>query len=170
MLAAGDPAPRSLTAKLLDRPEPLDRVRERDGPGGAFVQPLNVTTSEQELSERLGLPLYGLPPPGRPRLQDRLPLIARLAGVAVLDGAEDLRAGRGGGAGARRLRGRPAPPVGSVVIKLNDGFSGQGSAVVDLAGHNGSLLDSPVVFAPRRSPGARSRPRSSRAARSWRSC
>src|ERR671911_225044 len=35
MLAAGDPAPRSLTAKLLDRPELLDRVRELcEGPGG----------------------------------------------------------------------------------------------------------------------------------------
>jgi hypothetical protein len=33
-----------------------------------------------------------------------------------------------------------------VVIKLNDGFSGQGNAVVDLAGLNGSLLDSPVTF------------------------
>jgi hypothetical protein len=33
-----------------------------------------------------------------------------------------------------------------VVIKLNDGFSGQGNAVVDLGGLNGSLLDSPVVF------------------------
>src|SRR5919108_6226604 len=58
MLAAGDPAPRSLTAKLLDRPELLDRVRElTDGSGGAFVQPFNVTLSEQELAERLGLPL-----------------------------------------------------------------------------------------------------------------
>jgi hypothetical protein len=36
--------------------------------------------------------------------------------------------------------------VGAVVIKLNDGFSGQGNAVVDLAGLNGSLQDSPVVF------------------------
>jgi hypothetical protein len=62
MLAAGDPAARSLTAKLLDRPELLDRVRELcEGPGGAFVQPFNVTAGEQELAERLGLPLYGPP-------------------------------------------------------------------------------------------------------------
>jgi len=32
------------------------------------------------------------------------------------------------------------------VIKLNDGFSGQGNAVVDLRHLNGSLLDSPAVF------------------------
>jgi PGM1 C-terminal domain/ATP-grasp domain len=33
-----------------------------------------------------------------------------------------------------------------VVIKLNDGFSGQGNAVVDLRHLNGSLLESPAVF------------------------
>src|ERR671911_67002 len=148
MLAAGDPAPRSLTAKLLDRPELLDRVRELcEGPGGAFVQPFNVTASEQELSERLGLPLYG-PPAALAGLGSKTGSrrIARLAGVAVLDGAEDLRSVEAGGGGGRGAGGPAAPPVGSVVIKLNDGFSGQGNAVVDLAGLNGSLLDSPVVF------------------------
>ena len=148
MLAAGDPAPRSLTAKLLDRPELLDRVRELcDGPGGAFVQPFNVTASEQELSERLGLPLYG-PPASLAGLGSKTGSrrVARLAKVAVLDGAEDLRSVEAVEAEARRLRHRGIPPVGAVVIKLNDGFSGQGNAVVDLAGLNGSLLDSPVVF------------------------
>ena len=148
MLAAGDPAPRSLTAKLLDRPELLDRVRELcDGPGGAFVQPFNVTASEQALSERLGLPLYG-PPAALAGLGSKSGSrrIARLAAVPVLDGAEDLRSVEAVEAAARRLRARAAAPVGAVVIKLNDGFSGQGNAVVDLAGLNGSLLDSPVVF------------------------
>ena len=148
MLAAGDPAPRSLTAKLLDRPELLDRVRELcEGPGGAFVQPFNVTTSEQELSERLGLPLYG-PPAALAGLGSKTGSrrVARLAGVPVLDGAEDLRSVEAVEAAARRLGERPVPPVGSVVIKLNDGFSGQGNAVVELGGLNGSLLDSPVVF------------------------
>ena len=148
MLAVGDPAPRSLTAKLLDRPELLDRVRELcEGPGGAFVQPFNVTVSEQELSERLGVPLYG-PAAALAGLGSKTGSrrVARLAGVPVLDGAEDLRSVEAVEAAARDLRGRPAPPVGSVVIKLNDGFSGQGNAVVDLAGLNGSLLDSPIVF------------------------
>ena len=148
MLAAGDPAPRSLTAKLLDRPELLDRVRELcEGPGGAFVQPFNVTADEQALAERLCRPLYG-PPAALAGLGSKTGSrrVARLAGVPVLDGAEDLRSVEAVEAAARRLGERPAPPVGSVVIKLNDGFSGQGNAVVDLAGVNGSLLDSPVVF------------------------
>ena len=118
-----------------------------EGPGGAFVQPFNVTPSEQELSERLGLPLYG-PPAALAGLGSKTGSrrVARLAGVAVLDGAEDLRSVEAVEAAARRLRRPAAPPVGAVVIKLNDGFSGQGNAVVDLAGLNGSLLDSPVVF------------------------
>jgi hypothetical protein len=148
MLAVGDPAPRSLTAKLLDRPELLDRVRElSEGPGGAFVQPFNVTASEQELSERLGLPLYG-PPAALASLGSKSGSrrIARLAGVPVLDGAEDLRSVEAVEAAAKHLRRRVVPPVDAVVIKLNDGFSGQGNAVVDLGGANGSLLDSPVVF------------------------
>ena len=110
MLAAGDPAPRSLTAKLLDRPELLDRVRELcEGPGGAFVQPFNVTPSEQELSERLGLPLYG-PPAELASLGSKTGSrrVARLAGVPVLDGAEDLRSVEAVEEAALRLRGRPA--------------------------------------------------------------
>ena len=111
------------------------------------MQPFNVTPSEQELSERLGLPLYG-PPAELASLGSKTGSrrVARLAGVPVLDGAEDLRSVEAVEEAALRLRGRPAPPVGAVVIKLNDGFSGQGNAVVDLAGLNGSLLDSPVVF------------------------
>jgi pheganomycin biosynthesis PGM1-like protein/pre ATP-grasp domain-containing protein/ATP-grasp domain-containing protein len=148
MLAAGDPAQRSLTAKLLDRPELLDRVRElASGPGGAFVQPFNVTPGEQALAERLGLPLYG-PPAALASLGSKTGSrrVARLAGVPVLDGAEDLRSVEAVEAAARDLRRRAVAPVDAVVIKLNDGFSGQGNAVVDLAGLNGSLVDSPVVF------------------------
>jgi hypothetical protein len=148
MLAVGDPAPRSLTEKLLDRPLLLDRVRELSGgPGGAFVQPFNVTAAEQRLAERLGLPLYG-PPAALASLGSKTGSrrVARLAGVPVLDGAEDLRSVEAVEAAARSLQRRTARPVDAVVIKLNHGFSGQGNAVVDLTGLNGSLLDSPVVF------------------------
>jgi PGM1 C-terminal domain/Pre ATP-grasp domain/ATP-grasp domain len=147
LLAAGDPAPRALTAKLLDRPDLLDRVRElAGGPGQAFVLPFNVTRFEQELAERLGLPLYG-PPASLAGLGSKTGSrrVARLAGVPVLDGAEDLRSVGAVEAAARRLAERAAPPE-AVVVKLNDGFSGQGNAVVRLGGLDGSLLDSPAVF------------------------
>jgi hypothetical protein len=147
MLDAGDPQPRALTAKLLDRPDLLDQVRElAGGPSQAFVLPFNVTRYEQELAERVGLPLYG-PPAALAGLGSKSGSrrVARLAGVPVLDGAEDLRSVHAVEAAARRLRQRAAPPD-AVVIKLNDGFSGQGNAVVDLRDLNGSLLESPAVF------------------------
>jgi hypothetical protein len=147
MLDVGDPQPRALTAKLLDRPDLLDQVRElAGGPTQAFVLPFNVTRSEQELAERVGLPLYG-PPAALARLGSKSGSrqVARLAGVPVLDGAEDLCSIQEVEAAARRLRQRSEPPSGAV-IKLNDGFSGQGNAVVDLGGLNGSLQEAPTVF------------------------
>src|ERR671923_2295393 len=93
MLATGDPEPRALTAKLLDRPGLLDQVRElAGGPTQAFVLPFNVTRYEQELAERVGLPLYG-PPAALAGLGSKTGSrrVARLAGMPVLRGAEDLR-------------------------------------------------------------------------------
>src|ERR671912_304561 len=121
---------------LLRRPELLDRVRELcEGPGGAFVQPFNVTASEQELSERLGLPLYG-PPAALASLGSKTGSrrVARLAGVPVLDGAEDLRSVEAVEAAAPRLGERPGPPLGSGVIQLNDGFFRPGHALGELGG------------------------------------
>jgi hypothetical protein len=147
MLDVGDPQPRALTAKLLDRPDLLDQVRAlAGGPTQAFVLPFNVTRHEQELAERVGLPLYG-PPAALASLGSKSGSrqVGRLAGVPVLDGAEDLCSIQEVEAAARRLRQRPEPPSGAV-IKLNDGFSGQGNAVVDLGGLNGSLQEAPTVF------------------------
>src|SRR5919204_5581770 len=144
LLAAGDPAPRSLTAKLLDRPDLLDRVRQlAGGQGEAFVLPFNVTWLERDLVERLGLPLYG-PHPAQAELGSKTGSrrVARLAGVPVLAGAEDLRSLEAVEAAAERLRAK----AGAVVVKLNDGFSGQGNAVVRLGRRGRRVVDSPTVF------------------------
>jgi hypothetical protein len=114
MLAAGDPAPPLAHGQAAGPARALDRVRELcEGPGGAFVQPFNVTHSEQELSERLGLPLYG-PPAALAGLGSKTGSrrVARLAGVPVLDGAEDLRSVEAVEAEARRLQGRARPAGG----------------------------------------------------------
>src|ERR671911_200134 len=107
-------------------------------PGVKVVYLTSMPVEEAVVDYYLGF----LPDPAAAR--SRLHMLA--AGVPVLDGAEDLRSVEAVEAAARRLGERPVPPVGSVVIKLNDGFSGQGNAVVELGGLNGSLLDSPVVF------------------------
>lgn len=148
-VSVGDPAPRALTAKLLARPELVERARElADGgrPDG-YVLPFNVTRLEQEFAERVGLPLYG-PRPELVRLGSKTGSrrAARIAGVPMIDGWEDLRSLDEVQDAVRRMHGRTPPPPDAVVVKLNEGFSGQGNAIVDLRAFGGRLLDCPTTF------------------------
>jgi hypothetical protein len=131
MLSVGDPEPRPLTAKLLERPDLVEQVRETaSDPDEAFVLPFNVTTLEGRLAEWLRLPLYG-PGPALVSLGSKTGSrrVARRAGVPVLDGAEDLWTVAEVEHTVRRLYHR-VPRLHGAVVKLNHGFSGQGNAVV----------------------------------------
>jgi hypothetical protein len=147
MLALEDPEPRALTAKMLERPDLISRVREHAGdPAGAFLLPFNVTPMEGRLAEWLQLPFYGprpaLAPLGSKTGSRR---VARRAGVAVLEGAEDLWTVAEVERAIRRLRER-VPRLQGVVVKLNNGFSGQGNAVVHLEELTTPLEDSRTTF------------------------
>lgn len=133
LVAVGESGPRPLTHKLLDHPEVLARVRElvHDDASAALL-PFNVTPAEWTLAGALGLPVDG------PRA-DLVALgsksgsrrVARRAGVAFLDGEEDLGSVVEVAAAVERLR-RRRPDLSGAVVKLNHGFSGQGNALVDL--------------------------------------
>jgi hypothetical protein len=145
--SVGDPAPRPLSAKLLERPDLLESVRELiDDPARAFVLPFNVTVLEGQLGEALGLPVYG-PRPSHAALGSKTGSrrVARRAGVPVLPGAEDLWSLGEVEWAVRRLAQRHPKPPG-VVVKLNNGFSGQGNAVVALDRFTGSLDDATTSF------------------------
>ncbi len=147
LFSVGDPAPRPLTAKLLERPDLIEGVRELiDDPAEAFVLPFNVTPLEGQLGEALGLPIYG-PRPSHAALGSKTGSrrVARRAGVPVLAGAEDLWSIGEVEWAIRRLRQRlPMPP--GAVVKLNNGFSGQGNAVVALDRFDGALEDAGTTF------------------------
>ena len=147
-LSVGDPAPRALTAKLLARPELIDQARSlSNGSSDGYVLPFNVTRLEQEFAERVGLPLYG-PRPELVRLGSKTGSrrAARIAGVPMIDGWEGLRSLEEVEDAVRRLHGRTPPSPDAVVVKLNEGFSGQGNAIVDLRSFGGRLLDCPTTF------------------------
>ena len=58
-----DPRPRPLTAKLLDHPRLLERIKARIvAPERSLIIPFNVSTLERELAVRLGIPVYGPSP------------------------------------------------------------------------------------------------------------
>jgi PGM1 C-terminal domain/ATP-grasp domain/Pre ATP-grasp domain len=147
LLSVGDPEPRALTGKLLQSSELIGRLCKLVGDrGAAYLLPFNVTSSEAALAEALGVPLFG-PPLRLIQLGSKTGArrVARTAGVEVLDGAEDLRSeGDIEKAVVALLQRRP--DAAAVVIKLNNGFSGQGNAIVEAGSVRAPLRESPVVF------------------------
>ncbi len=129
---AGDASPVPLTHKLLDRPRLLERVRAAVGdPREAHITCFTSTALERTLAVRLGVPLYACDPAllhhGTKSGSRRM---LRRAGVEVAPGFEDLRDRSDVAAALVALR-RDHPWMRRAVIKLNDGFSGEGNALFD---------------------------------------
>ena len=145
MISVGDPSPRSLSEKLLERPDLLDEIRSATAGGdGAFILPFNVTPLEERLAEALSLPLYGPDPRlARHGTKSGARRLARRARVPVLEGAEDLRSVAELEKAVQGILSR-RPAARAVVVKLDNGFSGQGNAVID-ASRVGSPIDSSVT-------------------------
>jgi hypothetical protein len=147
LVSVGDESIRALTAKLLDHPEILVRIKElAGGPEEAYLLPFNVSDLEKSLSETLALPLYG-PHPDLGALGHKSGgrQVARRAGVPVLEGSEDLWSAAEV-ADAIEVIKRARPGATHAVIKLNDGFSGQGNAIVRLDEVVSPLTSSAVTF------------------------
>src|SRR5436305_5843656 len=133
-VVVGEDSGRALTAKVLDAPHVIDGVRGLvDGVEHAYILPFNVTALEGRFSELVGLPIFGAAPElaslGSKTESRRA---ARKAGVAVLDGAEDLRSVPELEAAIEGLHAR-RPNADAAAVKLNDGFPGPGHATVDRA-------------------------------------
>lgn len=134
LIALWDQEARALTHKLLEQDWAVKRLSElgRD----ACLLTFNVTEAERDLAEAIGVPLYGC----RPDLvwlgsKSGSRKVAREAGVEVLPGAEDLFSQADLEAAIERLR-QTDPAPGACVIKLNNGFSGQGNVIVELDGED----------------------------------
>jgi hypothetical protein len=147
MVSTGDDTIQPLSEKLLRHPEALEEIRASAGnPDDAYLLPFNVTATERALSEALRLPLYGSPPNlfwlGSKTGSRRT---ARQAAVRVLEGWEDLYTLEDIEHAIEAIRAR-SPHADAVVIKLNNGFSGQGNAIVELDGRSAPLPSSTTTF------------------------
>lgn len=130
LLACFDAALRPLTEKILARPLLMRRLREAIGDrDGAHISAFAVTELERTLAVRLGVPVYGCDPDLRglgSKSGGRK--ILREAGALVPDGVEDLADEAAVAEGLAALK-RRDPRLRKAVVKLNEGFSGEGNAL-----------------------------------------
>lgn len=133
LLSVNDSTARPLSAKLLEHPRLLREVRRMiPEPTRSHLIGYNVTALERDVAISLGIPIYGPDPRLSPlggktgcrRLFDEV-------GIDHPLGAEDLH-GFDEVADALLVMRRRRPAMTAAVVKLNDGVSGAGNALVDL--------------------------------------
>ena len=133
LISVGDASPRPLSEKLLERPRLLSLIRSLvPNPQRSHLVPYNTTALERDLAVALGIPMFAADPrcfvlgtkSGCRKLFADL-------GVSHPLGFENLHS-IGDVTGALiRLR-AVRPDVTEAMVKLNEGVSGEGNALVDL--------------------------------------
>lgn len=135
LLSPMDGSVRPLSDKLLDRPRLTERIRSLImDPNRAHLVPFNTTNREKELALRLGIPMYGADPKFFPlgtksgcrRIfsEENVPHPLGRENIGsqdeLIDSIAEMRAAK--------------PSIKQVMVKLNEGVSGEGNAVIDLTG------------------------------------
>ena len=147
LIDVGDPSPSALSEKLLEHPELLDRARDAiPEPDCAYLFPFNVTELERAIAERMGIPIYG-PHPELADLGSKSGgrKLAQVAGVPVAPGSEDLYSIDEVEQAAFTIA-ETVPGCDAVVVKLNNGFSGQGNAIIEMSQLTSPIDRTPVTF------------------------
>jgi hypothetical protein len=133
LVSVNDSSPRALSEKLLERPRLLRQIAALvpDRSRSHFI-PYNTTPVERDVALALGIPMYG----ADPRLVELgtktgcRRLFAE-EGVRHPIGFEDLHTFEELVDATVRLR-ADRPTVTEVIVKLNEGVSGEGNSLVDL--------------------------------------
>ncbi|MEA5452687.1 peptide ligase PGM1-related protein [Leptolyngbya sp. CCNP1308] len=132
LLSAYDSSRKPLSQKLLERPRLLNRIRKAVNPDRAYMTCYNSTRWERDLSLALGLPLLALDPDllhwgtksGSREIFRRCNIPHPIGSELVFD--EDSLAT------VTAEVWEQDPSLQRLVIKLNEGFSGEGNAILDL--------------------------------------
>jgi PGM1 C-terminal domain/ATP-grasp domain len=130
-----DGSVRPLSEKLLERPRLIERIRSLImDPDRAHLVPFNTTNREKELALQLGIPMYGADPKFFPLgtksgcrkifIEENVPHPLGRENISGKDelfsAIVDMRVAK--------------PGIEQVMVKLNEGVSGEGNAVIDLRG------------------------------------
>ena len=130
-----DASVRPLSDKLLERPRLIERIRSLiSDPDRAHLVPFNTTDREKELALRLGIPMYGADPKFFPLgTKSGCRKIFLEEGVAHPLGYENVASKDDVIQAVTQMR-ATKPAIKQVLVKLNEGVSGEGNALVDLTG------------------------------------
>ena len=138
LVVVDDLGPRPLAAKLLDRPDLLDEIRERVAGRVAVIEPWNVTDHEVAVALALGLPINGTAPALRSEaFKAAGRCLFRRTGVPVPVGVEGVHTVDDVVDAVARIRSE-RPDVAAVVVKHDDSGAGDGNTVVELTGPSGA--------------------------------
>jgi len=130
MLSCYDASARPLTEKILKRPRLINRIRQKiTDAQHCHLVCFNVTEFERTLAVQLEIPVYGCDP-------DLLYLgsktgsrtLFRNCGIRMPDGVENLHTQNEIADALYQLK-RNNPLLRKAVIKINEGFGGEGNAV-----------------------------------------
>ena len=133
MVAVHDGSPRPLAAKVLERPRLLAGLRALiPDPSRCHLVPYSTTALERDLALTLGVPVYGTDP--------RLLAFGTKSGCRRLFAEAGVRhpLGHEGLTGPESVVDALAsmrsarPDLAQAIVKLNEGVSGRGNALVDL--------------------------------------
>lgn len=135
MLSCYDASPRSLTEKILERSRLMDRIREAvPNYEMAHITDYNTTNLERTLSVRLNLPLFGCDPDllhhGSKSGSRK---IFRACGIEMAAGFEDVKDEHEIIEALAALKTKN-PSLKKAVVKVNEGFSGEGNAIFSYEG------------------------------------
>lgn len=133
LISVDDSGPQPLIEKILARPRLIARIRDLVPDRSlSHLIPYNTTNLERDLALLLGIPMYGADPrlfPLGTKTGCRR-LFAR-SGVRYPPGVEDLHTRDDLEVALVSLRAQ-RPHIRAAMVKLNEGVSGAGNAVVDL--------------------------------------
>src|SRR5206468_4258314 len=135
LLSPMDGSVRPLSEKLLERPRLIERIRSLImDPDRAHLIPFNTTNRERELALQLGIPMYGADPKFFPLgTKSGCRKIFMDENVPYPLGHEDIGSKEDLVEAIAQMR-MTKPSIRQVMVKLNEGVSGEGNAVVDLTG------------------------------------
>jgi len=130
-----DGSSRPLSQKLVERPRLLERIRALiPDPERAHLVPYNTTELERDLAVALGIPMYGADPKHFPLgTKSGCRRLFAEEGIPHPIGLENLRTAADVVRALAKMR-ASRPEVRQALVKLNEGVSGEGNALVDLEG------------------------------------